>query len=113
MTGTGQGSAGSSTPFEPEAMTNPQQPEGLGTKAGIPSPIDEVSEMIDTAERLYDDPIEAWAAITAEIERRRHQRREWGSAGAEAQGRERVEPGRPGRSTGGAMSSDLNPTPKP
>jgi hypothetical protein len=113
MVGTGQGSAGSITPLEPEVKADPRHEERLGAKAqGRSQVVDELIDMLDTAERLFNDPAEAWNVLSAEIERRRQQQREWGPLEGNDQGSSRVESGHPGRSTGGAMSSQLNPTPQ-
>jgi len=68
-------------------------------------PTEVAEELLDTAEQVVGDPVAAWAAVKAEVERRIAHREEWGPSGASQPTPEWVEPGGSGPGAGGAMPS--------
>jgi len=66
-------------------------------------PAEVAEELLDTAEKVVGDPVAAWAAVKAEVERRIAHREEWGTPGATKTTPEWVEPGGLGPCAGGAM----------
>ena len=104
MPGTEHEPSGGPTATDRDASPGHRPVGALGGEASLPPDYeDDVSELIDTAEHLAGNPVAAWGAITAEVERRIAHRQEWAASGTEEPTGEAVEHERPGHHTGGAM----------
>ena len=104
MPGTEHDASGALVPSDRDAGPGHHPDESLGGKASLPPDFeDHLTELIDTAEHLAGNPVAAWGAIKAEVERRIAHRQEWAPSGTGEPTREGVEHDRPGQSTGGAM----------
>ena len=104
MPGTEHDVSGSPVASDRDASPDHRPDEAHRRQASLPPDFeDNLTELIDTAERLAGNPVAAWGAIKAEVERRIAHRQEWAPSGTEMPTREGVEHDRPGQSTGGAM----------
>ena len=99
--------SGGSVPCDRQASSDPRPDGAIEGKASLPPDYeDDLSDLIDTAEHLAGNPVAAWGAIKAEVERRIAHRQEWAPSGTEEPAREGVEHDRPGQNTGAAMPTD-------
>ncbi len=99
--------SGGAVPCYRQASSDHRQDGAIGGKASLPPDYeDHLSELIDTAEHLAGNPVAAWRAIKAEVERRIAHGQEWAASGTEEPAREGVEHDRPEQNTGGAMPTD-------
>jgi hypothetical protein len=102
MPGTEHDASGALVPSDRDAGPGDHLDRAFGSEELPPDFEDHLVELIDTAEHLAGDPVAAWGAIEAEVERRRAQE-EWATSGTEEPTREGGEQNSPGQSTGGAM----------
>jgi hypothetical protein len=103
MPGTEHDASGALGPSDGDAGPG-HHPDGALRGRGTPPDFeDHLTELIDTAEHLAGNPVAAWGAIEAEVERRIARHQDWASSGTREPTREGGEQDRPGESTGGAM----------
>jgi hypothetical protein len=104
MPETEPGASGGPVTSERDASPGRRQDSARGRKTSLPPDFDDnLSELIDTAEHLAGNPVAAWSAIKAEVERRIAHRQEWTPSGTDEPTHEGVGRGRLGQNTGGAM----------
>ncbi len=88
--------------------------EALGVEPAISSDFeDHLPELIDAAEHLAGDPVAAWGAIQAELERRIARQSQSGSSAIAEPTCSGVEPDPAELRTGDAMSTGLDASPYP
>ena len=103
MPGTEHDASGALVPSDQDAGPVHHPDGALGGQEPPPDFEDHLAELIGTAEHLAGDPVAAWGAIEAEVERRRAHWHEWAPPGTGEPTRGGGEQDRPGQSTGGAM----------
>jgi hypothetical protein len=91
-------------PSDRDAGLSHHPNEAIGGEASLPLDFeDNLTELIDTAEHLAGNPVAAWGAIKAEVERRIAHGQEWTPSGTGEPTHEGVEHDRHGQNIGGAM----------
>jgi hypothetical protein len=104
MPNTEHDASGGPVPRDRKASSGHHPDGAIGGKASLPPDYeDNLSELIDTAEHLAGNPVAAWGAIRAEVERRIAHGQEWAASGTAEPAREGVEHDSSGQNTGGAM----------
>ena len=103
MPGTEHDASGALVPSDGDAGPGHHPDGALGGQELPPDFEDYLAELIGTAEHLAGDPVAAWGAIEAEVERRRAHRQDSAPSGTGEPTRGGGEQDRPGQSTGGAV----------
>ncbi|MHB1558578.1 MAG: hypothetical protein ACYC61_14065 [Isosphaeraceae bacterium] len=106
--------SGDPVPSQLDAEAGRPAGEDRGGEPAISSNLeDHLPELIDAAEHLAGDPVAAWGAIRAELERRIARQSQGGSSAIAEPTSSGVEPGSGDQRTGGAMSTGLDAQTQP